>query len=1011
MKPQRLGLLALITLLATILIPVPLNLKAPLYTPQALAQTLDSRKAEAERLVRQGFEQSQTSQYEAAIESFQQALAICKTIGNRRWEGYVLVNLSNPYSNMGNYGQAIEYSKQSLAIAREFGDRQLEEMSLGNLGIAYLYLNDYGKAIEYFQEVLALSRQIKDYLGEGKVLGLLGVAYKSLGNYGKAIDYSKQSLALSRQIKDHLSEGDALGNLGGAYGSLGEYAKAIEYQQQSLALSRQIKDRRGEGISLQNLGNFYHSVGDYTKAIEYYQQSLSISKQIHNHQSKGQVLGNLGAIYFDLGNSAEAIEYLQKSLELAQQIHDREGEGRGLERLGDVYLLILDNSTKAIEYFQKSLALAQQIHDREGESIALLDLGCAYDDLGDYGKALKYYQQSLAIEQQIHNREGEGWTLNNLGFTLYESGNLTAAEKTLLDAIKVWESLRAGLGRNDASKISIFDRHFRTYRVLQKVFIDHNKAKAALEISERGRARTFVELLSSRLSSPLATQSTITSPKAQQIQQIAKVQNATLVEYSIIEDWFKVQDGKQWRESELFIWVIKPSGEGEFRRIDLKKLWQQQKTSLKEFAPNSPSVVPAAPKSPDLITHTPESGQESAIPWRNPLAISLLLLTAGSVIGIGFWSGRFLTKKATQNSPLNQRWLVPSLLLVLVVGSSGGLFFWMTHSQAIANNRSLRNDSLLAQLVDNTRESVKTRGRGLGIVPLGQKASQGDRLQQLHQILIQPIADLLPSDPNARVIFIPQSSLFLVPFPALKDASGKYLIEKHTILTAPSIQVLDLTRKQKQRIETLGVGSREALVVGNPTMPKVPPQIGEPPQQLPSLPGAEEEARAIASLLKTPVITGEKATKQAILQKMSNARIVHLATHGILDDIRGLGSAIALAPSGKDDGLLTAEQILDLKLNAELVVLSACDTGRGKITGDGVIGLSRSLITAGVPSVLVSLWSVPDAPTASLMTEFYRNLQHNPDKAQALRQAMLTIMKQHPDPRDWAAFTLIGEFE
>ena len=194
-------------------------------------------------------------------------------------------------------------------------------------------------------------------------------------------------------------------------------------------------------------------------------------------------------------------------------------------------------------------------------------------------------------------------------------------------------------------------------------------------------------------------------------------------------------------------------------------------------------------------------------------------------------------------------------------------------------------------------------------------------------------------------------------------------------------------------------------------MPKAPPKVGEPPQQLPSLPGAEEEARAIASLLKTPVITGEKATKQAILQKMSNARIVHLATHGILDDIRGLGSAIALAPSGKDDGLLTAEQILDLKLNAELVVLSACDTGRGKITGDGVIGLSRSLITAGVPSVLVSLWSVPDAPTASLMTEFYRNLQHNPDKAQSLRKAMLTTMKQHPDPRDWAAFTLIGEAE
>lgn len=142
-----------------------------------------------------------------------------------------------------------------------------------------------------------------------------------------------------------------------------------------------------------------------------------------------------------------------------------------------------------------------------------------------------------------------------------------------------------------------------------------------------------------------------------------------------------------------------------------------------------------------------------------------------------------------------------------------------------------------------------------------------------------------------------------------------------------------------------------------------------------------------------------------------------MATHGIFDDIEGINSSIALAPNTSNnkqsdknnDGLLTAEEILDLKLNAELVVLSACDTGRGRITGDGVIGLSRSLISAGVPSVLVSLWSVPDTPTAKLMTEFYKNLQKKPDKAQALRQAMLATMKSNPNPVDWAAFTLIGE--
>jgi CHAT domain-containing protein len=197
-------------------------------------------------------------------------------------------------------------------------------------------------------------------------------------------------------------------------------------------------------------------------------------------------------------------------------------------------------------------------------------------------------------------------------------------------------------------------------------------------------------------------------------------------------------------------------------------------------------------------------------------------------------------------------------------------------------------------------------------------------------------------------------------------------------------------------------------------MPSVTTTVGEASQQLTNLPGAQKEATDIAQLLNTKALTGKQATKAAILPKLSNARIIHLATHGLLDDFKGLGvpGAIALAPDGTgelNDGLLTSNEIFDLKLNAELVVLSACDTGRGRLTGDGVIGLSRSLITAGVPSVIVSLWSVPDAPTASLMTQFYQNLQKNPDKAQALRQAMLTTMKNHPNPRDWAAFTLIGE--
>ena len=733
---RKLSLTALITLILTISLPIA-NLPPLFQASQVLAQTPKDRKAQADRLLQQGFEQFQTSQFEAALQSWQQALII-------------------------------------------------------------------------YQE-------IKDRLGEGNALGNLGNAYASLGDYAKAIDYFQQSLAIAREIKYRLGEGNALGNLGNTYDSLGDYAKAIEYHSSSLAIVREIKDRKGEGNALSSLGYAYDALGEYSKAIEYLQQTLAITREIKDRNNEGKALGNLGY---------------------------------------------------------------------------------AYDALGEYSKAIEYLQQTLAIAREIKDLDGEGTALNNLGLAFYKSGKFLEAETSLYTGIEVLESLRGKLGKNDSYKVSIFEEQARTYRILQKVLIAQNKTKEALEISERGRSSAFVELLTSRLSGKNIGQIP-EKPTLLLLQQIAKIQNSTLIEYSIIYDAFKIQGKEQAQESELYIWVIKPTGEVIFRKADLKPLWQKENTTLN-----------------DLVT-------------------------------------------TSRNS----------------IGARGTAF----------------------------------RGINVTYNPNAPKAK--NNLKRLHELLINPIADLLPKNSSDRVIFIPQSSLFLVPFAALQDADGKYLIEKHTILTSPSIQVLDLTHKQKQRIGTKPIEGKDTLIVGNPTMPFLAPKIGETPQQLPPLPGAEQEANAISKLLKTEPLIGKKATEATVVKRLPQARFVHLATHGLFDDIQGLNSGIALTPSGKDDGLLTASQILDLKLSAELVVLSACDTGRGRLTGDGVIGLSRPLISAGVPSVLVSLWSVPDAPTALLMTEFYQNLQKSPDKAQALRQAMLTTMKNNPNPVAWAAFTLIGEAE
>ncbi|MEP6517025.1 CHAT domain-containing tetratricopeptide repeat protein [Microcoleus vaginatus] len=949
MKLQKIGLSGLISILAVLTIGefrfIP-NSQFKIINSQALAQTQAERKAEADRLFKQGIQQYQISQFQAALQSWQQALIIYREIKDRQSEGNVLGSLGIAYFLLGDYAKAIEYQQQWLAIAREIKDRQSEGKALGNLGIAYSNLGDYAKAVEYLQQVLAIAREIKDRQSEGKALGNLGIAYSNLGDYAKAVEYAQQHLAIAREIKDRQSEGAALGNLGIAYFSLGDYAKALEYAQQQLAIAREIKDRPSEGKALGNLGIAYFSLGDYAKAIEYAQQDLAIAREIKDRQSEGAALGNLGIAYLSLGDDAKAIEYTQQWLAIAREIKDRQSEGKALGNLGNAYdnlgdytkaieyqqqwLAIareikdrqsegaalgnlgiayrnLGDYAKAIEYAQQDLAIAREIKDRQSEGAALGNLGIAYHNLGDYAKAIEYTQQWLAIAREIKARQSEGQALGNLGLALANSGNLPAAEKTLLDSIKVLESLRAGL--DDANKVSIFETQTSPYVNLQQVLIAQKKTNEALEIAERGRARAFVELLASRLAPSASVTTTINPPNIQQIQQIAKEQNATLVEYSTIEN------------QALYIWVIKPTGEITFRSVDLKS----------------------------LNINLPEATEQTRV--------SAALGTRG----------------------LNEQ------------------------------------DTALAEMIRGTREALgvsagDTANKQTANPPASTPANSRiiyPKLQQSYQLLIQPIADLLPTDPNAPVIFIPHKSLFLVPFAALQNPTGQYLIEKHTILTAPAIQILQLTSQSRQKVRQLSLPNN--LVVGNPTMP----QIGNPPRQLAPLPASEQEAITIAKLLNTQAITGSQATKASITQQMLKARIIHLATHGLLNEVkrRDLPGAIALSPSGNDDGLLTSSEILDLKLNAELVVLSACNTGRGKLTGDGVLGLSRALISAGVSSIIVSLWLVPDDPTAELMAEFYRQLQLNPNKAQALRQAMLMTMKMHPTPQDWAAFTLIGEAE
>ncbi len=296
--------------------------------------------------------------------------------------------------------------------------------------------------------------------------------------------------------------------------------------------------------------------------------------------------------------------------------------------------------------------------------------------------------------------------------------------------------------------------------------------------------------------------------------------------------------------------------------------------------------------------------------------------------------------------------------------------------------------------------------------------------RELYDLLLKPAAAQLQG--KTRLIIVPDGPLWELPFQALLPAPNRFLVEDKTISTAPSLTFL---REMMRAREKRGKATTPAnvLAIGNPALggAEVLAQRAElMGDKLEPLPFAEQQAVQLGQLYKSnaKVLTGAAATEAAVKAEMGKYRILHLATHGVLDDRNPMYSHLVLAQTGndeKEDGLLEARELLDLDLQADLAVLSACETGRGKIgAGEGMIGLTWALFVAGVPTTVVSQWKVADQSTAELMMAFHRNRQAKTakgvplyGKAEALRRAGLSLLKQpnYRHPFHWAGFVLVGD--
>jgi len=808
----------------------------------------------------------------------------------------------------------------------------------------------------------------------------LGVYHFYKSEFREALKTFKQALVIFRKLGNKALEGINLNNIGNVYLSLAEYPKALDYYQQALAIHKKVGNKPMEGNTLNNFGLVYHNLGEYPKALDYYQEALAIHKQVSNKPMEGTTLNNIGNVYASLAEYPKALDYYQQSLAINKQVGNKAIEGTTLNNIGLVHNS-LGEYPKALDYHQQALSIHKQVGNKLMEGTTLNNIGLVYNSLEKYPKALDYYQQALAIFKQIGNKALEGNTLNNIG-EVYRS---LAEYPKALDYHQQALSIHKQVGNKLIEGITLNN--------IGLVYNSLEKYPKALDYYQQSLA------IVKQISNKLIEGNTLSNIGAL-YKTTGKYPDAEKTLFAAIEILESLRPGLT-DEQKISIFETQASTYGFL-----------QQTLIAQNKTNKALEISERSKARALVELLSSKFNSNKQPNIKPPNIEQIKRIAQQQKAT-FVEYSFVKKPV----PGKEQW--HPKLYIWVIKPTGEVSFKQVDIKSL--------DTPLDKLVKNSRIYIGARGRAtIEKKPVTNPVNQKQNLQKLHELLIKPIASHLPTNPDERVIFIPDESLFLVPFPALMDASGKYLIEKHTIMTAPAIQVLELTNKNNaQKLNLNSLQPKDLLVVGNPTMPK----IGFPPVQLSPLKGAETEAKAIAKLFNTTALTGNQATKSTVLEKISSARVIHFATHGLLDG-KDFGErtpgAIALAPEipplsplkkggnkrvDVNEGLLKTTEIIDLKLNADLVVLSACDTGRGQITGDGVIGLSRSLITAGASSVIVSLWKIPDDSTSELMTEFYRQWEKTGDKAKALRTAMLITMKTNPEPIDWAAFTLIGEAE
>jgi CHAT domain-containing protein/Tfp pilus assembly protein PilF len=962
-----------------------------------------AERLEADSVRRAGIEAYYREGPEAAIRHWERSLTLCRALDDQACQAAVLGNLGAAHYALGDLDRALRYHTRSLELAAAAGDHRTCGNALGNIASVYKDTGELAAAAEYYERALETRALTGDRRGEAADLNNLGLVREALGDLTGAEEYFRRALELNRRDGRERAAANNLTNLANLATRRGRYDEALDLYNEALALRVKTGDRQGEALDLQNIGLLHLSWGDYPAALRSLQASLTILEELGITVWRAEVRADIAAVHTAMGQLQTA------RTDLTQAIAEAGGDeylGPALAMQRADLLTELNELDRAAELYREAEAGYERLNDATGRAEAQTGLGYLLLTREDYDAAEEAFSRALRVHESVGDVRPAAMARLRLGDARFLRGDMVTARTSYQDALAAYQALGDPVGESVAAgALADLDLELGAF---SRAEAGYAAALACLEGDPVGPVRWHLQLgrgLALRGQGRLDEAVAELQAAAEEVETIGTALPVAERRYGYMEDKWRVyaelakteldrgrpaaafEMSERMRARQLV--DLLAHGRTGARSPELALVREEE--NLRRQITLLSDELHASLRTDVALRDVPESTaqlaelRESLAAARQRYQRLLSQLEESRPEYAALFSGSVAAAADVQRTLP-----VGAAFVEYLVSDEWTIAFVISKDGVAAIELSVDYDTL-RQLIRFLRGTVG---------PGDENELWQTPLRRLYSALIAPLEAAGHLDGTRLLILAPHAELHYLPFQALLRPGRhgeSFFIESHDIAYTPSASVwLELARRER--------GTRGHGLLAMAPQPDV------------LVNSAAEVERISRTDTLAEVFVGSHATEGNFNGLAPDRQILHLATFGVLNTRNPLFSYVQLNPDEATDGRLEAHEVFGLRLNADLVVLSACETGLGSglrrdvPPGDDWVGLVRAFLYAGAHSVLASLWPVDDRATATLMERFYTGLERGRSTARSLADAQRSMLREpgHANPFYWAAFQLSG---